>query len=97
MIVWTAVSARSRRVLRPDLGWSGLGLVLLFAAQIAVGAGTVLGGFAAEMKGLHLSMATLVWISVVLLAALVYVPQRAEFMRLRSATTPASNLEGMAS
>jgi len=97
LIVWTAVSARSRRVLRPDLGWSGLGLVLLFAAQIAVGAGTVLGGFAAGMKALHLSLATLVWIAVVLLAALVYVPQRVEFMRLRSATTPASNLEGMAS
>ena len=97
MIVWTAVSARSRRGLRPELGWSGLGLALLFMAQIAVGAGTVLGGFAAEMKGLHLSLGTLVWMAVVLLAALVYVPQRVELMRLRSSTTPVSNLEGIAS
>ena len=95
LIVWTAATAWSRRDFRPELGLVGLGLALLFLAQVAIGAGTVWTGFAAEMKGIHLSMATLVWIAAVSLAALAYLPQRIELAIVQPGGTPLSKLEGL--
>ena len=58
------------------VGRTGLLLLIVFAAQILVGAFTVWLGFTAEIKAIHLSMATLVWIALVFVAALSCVPQR---------------------
>ena len=60
----------------PSVGRTGFLLLVVFAAQILVGALTVWLGFTAEIKAIHLSMATLVWIALVFVAALSYVPQR---------------------
>jgi heme A synthase len=51
--------------------WMAGGVLVLFAAQIMVGAGTVWSGFGPELKSIHLTMATLVWAALVLLAATV--------------------------
>ena len=59
----------------PGLAFAGRLLAATFIVQIFVGAATVWGGFSAEMKAIHLSAATLVWMALLLLAALVYVPQ----------------------
>ena len=71
-----AYMAWQRRISLPSLGWSGLLLFAAFAAQIAVGALTVWLGFTPEIKALHLSMATLVWIALVFVAALAFAPRR---------------------
>ncbi len=47
-----------------------------FAAQIAVGAVVVWTGFDAVFKAVHLSLATVVWIALVAMAALHWIPQR---------------------
>ena len=60
----------------PSVGRTGFLLLVVFAAQILVGALTVWLGFTAEIKAIHFSMATLVWIALVFVAALSYVPQR---------------------
>ena len=72
LIVWAA--AWSRRRAQPDVSMAGLALLILFAVQVALGAGTVMMGFTAEMKAIHLTASTLVWIAAVSLAALVYLP-----------------------
>ncbi len=71
-----AYKAWQLRFRLPGLGWSGALLFLAFAAQILVGAFTVWLGFTPEIKAIHLSMATLVWIALVFVAALAYVPQQ---------------------
>ena len=75
LVIAVAYSAwKSPRL--PSIGRTGLLLLVAFAAQILVGALTVWLGFTAEIKAIHLSMATLVWIALVFVAALSYVPQR---------------------
>ena len=75
LVIAAAYSAwKSPRL--PSVGRTGLLLLVVFAAQILVGALTVWLGFTAEIKAIHLSMATLVWIALVFVAALSYVPQR---------------------
>ena len=76
LILAVAYKAWQMRFRMPSVGWSGLLLAASFAAQILVGALTVWLGFTQEIKAIHLSMATLVWIALVFVAALVYVPQR---------------------
>ena len=76
LVLAVAYKAWQLRVSLPSLGWSGALLFLAFAAQILVGALTVWLGFTPEIKAIHLSMATLVWIALVFVAALAYVPQR---------------------
>lgn len=76
LILAVAYKAWQMRFRMPSVGWSGLLLAASFAAQILVGALTVWLGFTPEIKAIHLSMATLVWIALVFVAALVYVPQR---------------------
>ena len=75
LVIAAAYSAWKRPRL-PSVGKTGLLLLVVFAAQILVGALTVWLGFTAEIKAIHLSMATLVWIALVFVAALSYVPQR---------------------
>ena len=82
LIAATVLLAWSRRALRPGLGWVSILLAVLFAGQIAVGAGTVWTGFASEMKAAHLTLATLVWAALAWLGTVVYSPQRFEIARL---------------
>ena len=84
LIAATVATAWSRRERRPELGWAGLLLGALFAGQVLVGAGTVWAGFAAEMKAVHLSVATLVWAALVFLAVVVYAPQRFALRRVEA-------------
>ena len=76
LVLAVAYKAWQLRFSLPSVGWSGALLFLAFAAQILVGALTVWLGFTPEIKAIHLSMATLVWIALVFVAALAYVPQR---------------------
>ncbi|MDE2687938.1 MAG: COX15/CtaA family protein [Chloroflexota bacterium] len=76
LILAVAYKAWQMRFRMPSVGWSGVLLAASFAAQILVGALTVWLGFTPEIKAIHLSMATLVWIALVFVAGLVYVPQR---------------------
>lgn len=76
LVLAVAYKAWRLRFRLPSLGRSGALLFLAFAVQILVGAFTVWLGFTPEIKAIHLSMATLVWIALVFVAALAYVPQR---------------------
>ena len=76
LMLAVAYRAWQMRFRLPSLGWSGALLFGTFAAQILVGAFTVWLGFTPEIKAIHLSMATLVWIALLFAAALSYVPQR---------------------
>ena len=96
LVIATAVWAWSRRTHRPEIGLTGLVLVAVFAVQIAVGAATVWAGFPAQMKVMHLSLATLAWLVLALLAALVYSPQPMEIKSVGSIPGRLSELEGLA-
>lgn len=76
LVLAVAYNAWRKRFSMPSVGWSGILLFAAFAAQILVGAFTVWLGFTPEIKAIHLSMATLVWIALVFVAALAYLPQR---------------------
>ena len=76
LVLAVAYRAWQDRIQLASLGRSGALLFVAFAAQILVGALTVWLGFTPEIKAIHLSMATLVWIALVFAAALSYVPQR---------------------
>ena len=76
LVLAVAYKAWQARIRLPSIGWSGALLFLAFAAQILVGAFTVWLGFTPEIKAIHLSMATLVWIALVFVAALAYLPQQ---------------------
>ena len=76
IVLAVAYKAWQIRFSMPSVGLSGALLFLAFVAQILVGAFTVWLGFTPEIKAIHLSMATLVWIALVFVAALAYVPQR---------------------
>ena len=89
LIVWAA--AWSRRRAWPDVGMAALALLVLFAVQVALGAGTVMMGFATEMKAIHLAASTLVWIAAVSLVALVYLPNGHEPGPERSGGSALSN------
>jgi heme A synthase len=84
LILATALSAWSRRATSPELGWVSLLLVSLFAAQVAAGAAMVWAGFSSTMKATHLTLATLVWASLVMLGAAVYSRQQLDLSNLPS-------------
>jgi heme A synthase len=90
-----AVSAWRRRAQNAALGWAGAVLALVFIAQVLAGAAMVWAGFAAQLKAIHLSMATLVWVAMVFLAALVYSPRRAEIGEVETAPRRLSELKGL--
>jgi len=72
LLVATTLSAWSRRSRRPELGWCSLLLLAVFTIQIIVGAMIVWSGFSSQMRAIHLSIATLVWIATVSLATLTF-------------------------
>ena len=69
LVALTVISAWTHRAMRPDLKLAALVVAGLFAAQVIVGAVTVWAGFPAGIKGLHLALGTVVWASLVYLAA----------------------------
>lgn len=95
MIAATAASVWRQRGPRPELRWASGILGGLFAAQVLLGAGTVWSGFEAGLKAAHLSLASLVWTALVLLAALAYVPRRTAVMAPVASPRTAGGLERM--
>ena len=73
LVLVTAYGAWTRRVVRPALGRVGVGIGVLFIAQVMLGAATVWGGFPAWLRAIHLSMASLVWMALAYLTALLLV------------------------
>ena len=93
LVLATAVAAFSRGLRLPSLRWTGVTLAAVFAAQVLVGAWTVWAGFSAEMKALHLSFATLVWVALSFLAAIAYSRQGFGFRNVEPAGGSAPGLE----
>ena len=75
LVLAVAYRAWQGRFQLASLGPGGALLLVAFVTQIVVGALTVWLGFTPEIKAIHLSMATLVWIALVFVAALAYVPR----------------------
>ncbi len=73
LVLVTAYSAWTRRGERPELGLGGLAIATLFIAQVLVGAATVWGGFPAWLKAIHLSIASLIWMGLAYMTALLIV------------------------
>jgi protoheme IX farnesyltransferase len=97
LIATTAVAAWRRRTERKELGLAAIAVTLIFGAQVLVGAATIWVGFASYMKAIHLSLATLVWIAVVFLAALVFLPQGIVLRRSAPGHRPVSQPQRLAS
>ena len=97
LIVATAMSAWSRRAPVPGLARAAPLLMGVFAIQVVVGAVMVWTGFGSQVKALHLSVATLVWMALVFVAALAYTPQRFEIHRAIPGIRRASGLERLTS
>ena len=74
-VAGTSFSAWSQRHAKPAAAWAGALLLAFYGIQTLLGAVTVWSGFPAEMKALHLSVATLVWIFLIVLATIVYSPK----------------------
>src|SRR5437588_4801245 len=70
VLIWTLISAWRRRKVAPGQAWVALVAGILFIAQSIVGGLIVLLYKPAFVAGLHLALATAVWGSLVLLAAL---------------------------
>lgn len=70
----TIIVAWRQRTNRKDLALVSVVGGALFLIQIVVGAVTVWSGLSAEMRALHLAIASLVWISLAALALLPYIP-----------------------
>jgi heme A synthase len=73
LIVYALVTAMTRWGMQSAIGRSAAATLLVFAAQIAVGAGAALTD-SAFFNGLHVALATLVW-SGVLTCAMLTVPR----------------------
>ena len=72
VILWTAWKAWGSAPPQSPVRMAAASLVTAFALQIAVGAFVIWGGFSADLKATHLSLATLVWVFLVFLSALIY-------------------------
>ena len=72
IIVWTAWRAWASAPAHSPTRVAAASLAATFALQIVVGAFVIWTGFAADLKATHLSLATLVWVGLVSLAALIY-------------------------
>ncbi|MEO8972737.1 MAG: COX15/CtaA family protein, partial [Ktedonobacteraceae bacterium] len=70
ILIWTLISAWLRRNVSPGQAWVAVTAAILFVAQSIVGGLIVLLNQPAFVAGLHLALATAVWGSLVLLAAL---------------------------
>ncbi|HLJ32714.1 MAG TPA: heme o synthase [Ktedonobacteraceae bacterium] len=78
ILIWTLLSAWLRRKVAPGQAWLAVTAGILFVAQAIVGGEIVLLDKPAFVAGLHLALATAVWGSLVLLAALAARQLRAE-------------------
>ena len=76
LIIITAFASRKNRKGYHQLMQANLILIVMFFSQIIIGAITVWAGFTAEMRALHLSAATLVWIALGVVASLEFSRQR---------------------
>ena len=72
VILWTAWKAWDSAAPQSPVRMAAAFLVTAFALQIAVGAFVIWVGFSADLKATHLSLATLVWVFLVFLTALIY-------------------------
>ena len=70
VLIWTLISAWRRRNVAPAQAWVALAAAILFIAQSIVGGLIVLLNKPGFVAGLHLALATAVWGSLVILAAL---------------------------
>ncbi len=68
--VWTRAAAY------PSVRAAAAGTAAVLLAQTLVGAVVVWAGFTAEMRAAHLSMATLAWVALLLMTALLYSRRR---------------------
>ena len=91
----TARVAWKLRAYRPRLRLAALVVIVAYVAQILVGAAVIWGGFSPEIKAAHLSAATLVWMALVYMAAVAYVPKGFDAGRVDRDTTKISRLEGL--
>ena len=94
-IAAVAVGAWRQRLSAPSIGRGGLLLAAAFALQILAGALTVWMGFTPTIKAVHLSMATLVWIALIFVAALAFAPRRFEQPQAEPDAPEASRMEGL--
>ena len=53
------------------LRWTAIALAGLLVLQIGLGAEVVMGGFSTELRATHLSLGTLMWVSLIVLAVIV--------------------------
>ena len=76
--------------MRPDLALAGAVAGALFLAQVVVGAVAVWSGLPAELRALHLALATTVWAALAAVALLPYAnavtPASMDVPKERSAT-----------
>ena len=72
IIAWTAWRAWASAPAHSPIRIAAVFLAAAFALQIVVGAFVIWSGFAADLKATHLSLATLVWVGLVSLTALIY-------------------------
>lgn len=70
VLIWTLISAWRRRNVAPAQAWVAFAAAILFIAQSIVGGLIVLLNKPDFVAGLHLALATAVWGSLVILAAL---------------------------
>ena len=95
VLIWTLISAWRRRSVAPTQAWVALAAAILFVAQSVVGGLIVLLNKPGFVAGLHLALATAVWGSLVVLAALAAnqvraAPQEQELNELEEAKSAAS-------
>ncbi len=95
VLIWTLISAWRRRSVAPTQAWVALVAAILFVAQSVVGGLIVLLNKPGFVAGLHLALATAVWGSLVVLAALAAnqlrtAPQEQELDALEEAKSAAS-------
>lgn len=74
-IIAMLVSAWSHRTRLPDMKWASFIVVGLLLVQVLVGALIVWTGFMELIKAIHLSIATLLWASVVWIATFTFSPR----------------------
>lgn len=75
LVLMAAWAGWRRRAESPGVAWAAAALAAAFALQIIAGAFVVWEGFTPTIKAVHLSMATLVWIALALMAALSFAPR----------------------
>ncbi|MBM3949012.1 MAG: heme A synthase [SAR202 cluster bacterium] len=96
LVLWTAAMVWVRGSRWPGVGWVAAALVGALAAQVIFGAATVWSGFASGFKAVHLSLATLTWLTASVLMAVIYVPPRLTTRRVIAERKALSNAGGTA-